>query len=109
MKTNNRNILLGVLAGVVVGMILAPEKGSLTRQRIKGQLAGFGGDLAGSFKNLNELAGPYVKNLNGFAGPYIDKVKNLIGKSENPIANSFANSYSDAFDNDLKKTNMGVL
>ena len=103
MNTNNRNILIGVLAGVAVGMILAPEKGSLTRQRIKGQLAGFGEDLAGSFKNINDLAGPYVKNLNGIASPYIDKVKSLIGKNETPLATSFDN------DTDLKRTNFGVL
>jgi len=103
METNNRNILLGVLAGVVVGMILAPEKGSLTRQRIKGQLSGFGDDLAGSFKNINELAGPYVKNINGMAAPYIDKVKNLIGKNETPLATNFDN------DTDIRRTNFGAL
>ena len=67
MKTNSS--ILGILgaaaAGVAIGMLFAPDKGSKTRKRIRDKGQGFAEDLKGKFDGLYEdVSGKYETLLN---------------------------------------------
>lgn len=63
-------IITGVLLGVVVGILIAPDKGSETRKK----LSRTAGNIADSIKDLIENARDEVNNL---ADMGIDAVENV--------------------------------
>lgn len=88
--TNTGKIILGLLgavaAGVAIGLLMAPEKGSDVRKKISdtaSDLAGKVGDLITTGKDkITEVAGSFTKQANGLAGDATrraDRVKESVG------------------------------
>jgi gas vesicle protein len=47
-----KNIILALLAGVAVGMLIAPDKGSESRKRLFGKLGDLSDDISDNAKDL---------------------------------------------------------
>lgn len=77
--SDNSKVLLGLLAGLAagaaLGLLLAPEKGSETRDKLSQSLK----DLGDSIK---ERAADEIDNLNGLKDKIVDVVKSKLGAAE---------------------------
>lgn len=71
-------LLAGVAIGAGIGILLAPEKGSETRKKIKGGIDDAKNDLKNKFKEAKEKFNPEQK--------YDDLVSDLSSKSEDVIS-----------------------
>lgn len=78
------NILIGAAIGLVAGILLAPDKGSVTLRNAKNNLKGFGEDLTGSVNNMNEMVKPYVGKLKNF----VNKNQTASQQEQNQNANT---------------------
>ena len=68
MKTGKlaTGILLGAAAGAILGILLAPEKGSETRKKISKSSSDFKESVKTKFNNIiDELSSKYEDALNG--------------------------------------------
>lgn len=82
-------LIVGVLAGLAVGMLFSPEKGSEIR-RIIGEK---GGDLADALKDKFRS---YANEAKDFAENASDKAKDLYNEGKNK-ADQFSDRASSAF------------
>jgi gas vesicle protein len=78
-------ILAGAAAGAVLGILLAPDKGSETRKKI----AKKGNDLSGSVKDgftkFGDTVSEKYRNIKGDAKDMMDKAKN----AENEVTRNY--------------------
>jgi gas vesicle protein len=76
-------VLAGAAAGAVLGILLAPDKGSETRKKI----AKKGNDLSDSVKDgvnkFGETVSEKYKNIKGDARQMMDKTKKEVESNEN--------------------------
>jgi gas vesicle protein len=83
--TSSTKVILGIIgaaaAGAVIGMLLAPEKGSDTRQKIKDAANDWACQLADLFaegkSELSNLTNKATKKAKDFAGQAQDKYNNV--------------------------------
>ena len=74
-------LLAGVAIGAGIGILLAPEKGSNTRKKIKGGYCDATGEIKSKYKDLkNKVSKVDVE------GTYDELVDNLSSKSEDVIS-----------------------
>lgn len=85
MSTNKTSVALAVLAGVAIGagigILMAPEKGSKTRKKIKGSYDDAADDLLGKYKDLKKK----VSKID-VEDTYDDLVDTLSSKSEDVVS-----------------------
>lgn len=85
MSTNKTSVALAVLAGVAIGagigILMAPEKGSKTRKKIKGRYDDATDDLLGKYKHLKKK----VSKID-VEDTYDDLVDTLSSKSEDVVS-----------------------
>ena len=67
-----KNMLYALLAGVAIGMLIAPDKGSETRKKLFGKLDDLSDDLSDTANNLYEKGKTTVRE--GF-----NKAKDMAG------------------------------
>ena len=76
---NSSKVLLGVLGGVavgaIVGVLLAPDKGSNTRRKILDTGKGYADDLKGKFEDLSKEV---TNKYESYVGQAKDAVSNQI-------------------------------
>lgn len=74
---SSNNIIVGLLAGAVVGagigILLAPEKGSETRQKLKDHLDNGKEGLMNKFNELTELLKRKAENAGEDIGDFLDR------------------------------------
>ncbi len=79
-------ILLGALAGVavgaVLGILLAPDKGSVTRKKIMGKADDLGDDI-------KEKITDSIKNISEDFQNVTDKTKDLVEKGKSKIEHGY--------------------
>ena len=85
MSTKGTNVAIALLAGIAIGagmgILMAPEKGSKTRKKIKGGYCDATGELKTKYKDLkNKVSKVDVE------GTYDQLVDNLSSKSEDVIS-----------------------
>ena len=85
MSTRNTGVALALLAGIAIGagigVLMAPEKGSKTRKKIKGGYCDATGELKSKYKDLkNKVSKVDVE------GTYDQLVGNLSDKSEDVVS-----------------------
>ena len=51
-----KNVIYALLAGVAIGMLIAPDKGSETRKRLFGKIGDLSDDLADGASDLSDGA-----------------------------------------------------
>jgi len=76
----NNNIwpfLLGMLCGALLGILLAPEKGEVTRKKLKRKTAELKGKLEPSLEEIREKVAPVMEELTARAGPVLAGFKKL--------------------------------
>ena len=80
--TTNTKIILGIVgaaaAGAVIGLLLAPEKGSELRDRIRTKAGDFAGEIADLVATGKEKLGIIKDNA-------IDEANNLKSEAENRV------------------------
>lgn len=85
MSTKGTNVAVALLAGIAIGtgigILMAPEKGSNTRKKIKGGYCDATGELKSKYKDLKSK----VSKVD-VEGKYDDLVDNLSSKSEDVIS-----------------------
>ncbi len=69
-NSNNHNggsvlagLILGAAAGVVAGLLLAPEKGSVTREKLKKKAQDFSEEFEGKAKEFSKKAEDFAKEV----------------------------------------------
>ena len=85
MSTKGTNVAIALLAGIAIGagmgILMAPEKGSKTRKKIKGGYCDATGELKTKYKDLkNKVSKVDVE------GTYDQLVGNLSDKSEDVVS-----------------------
>ncbi len=77
MSSNTGNIILALLAGAVVGagigILLAPDKGSVTRQKIKDGVGKSKDDLIDKYHELAQLLHQKAEHVGENLSDFIDK------------------------------------
>lgn len=80
--TTNTKIILGIVgaaaAGAVIGLLLAPEKGSELRERIRTKAGDFAGEIA-------DLVASGKEKLGVMKDSAVDEAKNLRSEAENRV------------------------
>jgi gas vesicle protein len=80
--TTNTKIILGIVgaaaAGAVIGLLLAPEKGSELRERIRAKAGDFAGEIA-------DLVASGKEKLGVMKDSAVDEAKNLRTEAENRV------------------------
>lgn len=74
--------LLGILCGAVLGILLAPESGELTRKKLKRKTAELKGKIEPSLSNLREKVAPVVEEISQRAKPLVSGIKKLEAMGE---------------------------
>jgi gas vesicle protein len=82
--TTNTKIILGIVgaasAGAVIGMLVAPEKGSELRSRIKSKAGDFANEIADLLAAGKEKLGMVKDNLVDEAGNLKSEAQNKVNK-----------------------------
>ncbi len=73
-------LLAGVAIGAGIGILLAPDKGSKTREKIKGGIDGAKNDLGSKYEALKKKSKKHAEET------YNDLVSDLTDKSEDVIS-----------------------
>ena len=85
MSTKGTNVAIALLAGIAIGagmgILMAPEKGSKTRKKIKGGYCDATGEIKSKYKDLKKK----VSKVD-VEGTYDDLVDNLSNKSEDVVS-----------------------
>ena len=80
--TTNTKVILGIVgaaaAGAVIGLLLAPEKGSELRERIKARAGDFASEIA-------DLVATGKEKLGGMKEGAVDEANNLRSEAENRV------------------------
>ena len=80
--TTNTKVILGIVgaaaAGAVIGLLLAPEKGSELRERIKERAGDFASEIA-------DLVATGKEKLSGMKDGAVDEANNLRSEAENRV------------------------
>ena len=79
-QRSNSNVgpfLLGMLCGAVLGILLAPEKGEVTRKKLKSKTAELKDKLEPSLENIREKVTPVVEELSQRAEPVLAGFRKL--------------------------------
>ena len=72
-------ILIGLAAGIMLGMLVAPEKGKATRKRISNDTDSFFKDLQGQLQSgIDNIKSQY----NDFVETSVTRSKEAIGQAE---------------------------
>ena len=69
-------VLAGAAAGAVLGILLAPDKGSETRKKIAKKGTDLTGSVKDGFGKFGDTVAEKYKNIKGDAKDMIDKAKN---------------------------------
>ncbi len=67
-------LLAGAAAGVIAGLLLAPDKGSETRKKMAGKAKEFGNRITGKVNELGEVVMEKANEGFKFAGNFKDKI-----------------------------------
>ena len=82
--TTNTKIILGIVgaaaAGALIGMLVAPEKGSELRGRIKAKAGDFASEIADLFAAGKEKLGMVKDNIMDEAGNLKSEAQNKVNK-----------------------------
>ena len=85
MSSKGTNVAIALLAGIAIGagmgILMAPEKGSKTRKKIKGGYCDATGEIKSKYKDLKKK----VSKVD-VEGTYDDLVDNLSNKSEDVVS-----------------------
>ncbi|MCL5003817.1 MAG: YtxH domain-containing protein [Patescibacteria group bacterium] len=78
-KTTNNifPFLLGILCGAVLGVLLAPEKGEISRRKLKKKADELKGNLEPSLKKMRHDVEPLVSRISEKAEPLISGFKKI--------------------------------
>lgn len=76
-------VLAGFAAGALVGVLLAPEKGSETRKKIAKMGEDYAGDLTDKFNELRDTINEKLGNVEDNAMKMVEKGKSKIDELKN--------------------------
>lgn len=84
-------IILGTLAGIAIGttlgILFAPEKGCVTRKKIKDQSNDYADGLKKKLNNLKDDVKEQFKNIKQDMGELSDQSKTMYGETKDSIKN----------------------
>ncbi len=84
-------IILGTLAGIAIGttlgILFAPEKGCVTRKKIKDQSSDYADGLKKKLNNLKDDVKEQFKNIKQDIGELSDQSKSMFEETKDSIKN----------------------
>ena len=80
-------IVAGLAAGAVVGILMAPDSGVNTRQRISSKGQGMVDDLKGKFNDFLDGFMSHVETVKDDASDIADRAKTKIGDTVKKVGN----------------------
>ncbi len=80
-------VIQAILVGIVIGILIAPDKGSATREKLAGKLLDLKDNtqdyLSDAADNIQDKAGDIADDVKSKARQVADKVKSKSGDVEN--------------------------
>lgn len=86
--------VFGFLAGAAVGLLLAPEKGEVSRKKLKNKAEDLKGKINPAVESLREKSGQLAQEISQKAEPIISGFKKL-EELENEVSQELRESYDE--------------
>jgi gas vesicle protein len=80
-------VVVGLAAGAMAGILMAPEKGSETRKKISTKGQGYVDDLKGKFNDFLDGFMSHVETVKDDANDMADRAKSKIGETVKKVGN----------------------
>lgn len=80
-------VVVGLAAGAMAGILMAPEKGSETRKKISNKGQGYVDDLKGRFNDFLDGFMNHVETVKDDAHDMADRAKSKIGETVKKVGN----------------------
>jgi gas vesicle protein len=80
-------VVVGLAAGAMAGILMAPESGSETRKKISRKGQGYVDDLKGRFNDFLDGFMSHVETVKDDANDMADRAKSKIGETVKKVGN----------------------
>jgi gas vesicle protein len=81
-------VLAGVAAGALLGVLMAPDKGSVTREKLSKLGEDYADDLTDKFKELRDTLAEKLESVKSEGIDLAEKGKSRFDEAKNEIKNS---------------------
>ena len=80
-------VVVGLAAGAMAGILMAPESGSETRKKISSKGQGYVDDLKGRFNDFLDGFMSHIETVKDDASDMADRAKSKIGETVKKVGN----------------------
>ena len=80
-------VVIGLAAGAMAGILMAPDSGSTTRQKLSSRGQGMVDDLKGKFNDFLDGFMSHVDTVKDDANDIADRAKSKIGETVKKVGN----------------------
>ena len=89
--------LAGLAAGAALGILLAPDKGSQTRKKLKGNAGDYADELKKKFNKFVETVTDKFESAKADANDFVETGKSKAKGLKNEVSNAVDGKYTNQF------------